>query len=492
MQSLPANIYSVAAVREMDRREIQDNGLPGYTLMERAGAAAVRAARGRWPAASRWQIICGAGNNGGDGYVVARLAAQDGVQVSVLTLVDPATLSGDAAVAYSDYIKGGGKLGPWAGELDAGAELLVDAILGSGLERDVGGDFGAAVKAINAHLAPVHAMDIATGIHGDTGAVMGCAVVADMTTSFVGLKAGLFLGSGPGHCGELTFDGLGIGEDTRCGIRAQFRRLDDALLAAALPRRARGAHKGDFGHVLVIGGGPGMPGAARLCAEAALRTGAGRVSVATHPDHAALIAATRPELMSHGIDNKQVLGALLHRTDVVAFGPGLGQSEWACEQYDAVARSGLPAVWDADALNLLATRAVPVERRIITPHPGEAASLLACDTEAIQADRPAALKALVSKYGGIAVLKGAGSLISSTTSVPFICTSGNPGMAAPGMGDVLTGVIAALLAQGLSLSVAATLGVQVHARAGDVAARAGERGLLASDVLAVLRKVVNP
>ena len=492
MKSLPANIYSVAAVREIDRVAIEENGIPGYLLMKRAGAAAVEAARARFPDAARWQVICGAGNNGGDGFVVARLAAQDGIAVSVLTLVDPSKLTGDAATAYADFAAEGGVIMPWTGELDAQADLLVDAILGSGLERDVGGEFANAVAGMNAHPATIHSMDIATGINGDTGAVMGVAVVADLTTTFVGLKAGLFLGSGPNYCGEITFSDLEIDEETILKVPAVYRRLDDSLLVRTLPRRARGAHKGDFGHVLVVGGGPGMSGAARLCGEAALRVGAGRVSLATHPDHAALISAARPELMSHGVSGAADLKSLLEKADVVAFGPGLGQSDWARELFNVVSASDLPAVWDADGLNLLAAEPVARTERVITPHPGEAATLLDTDAASIQADRPAALQALASQYGGIAVLKGAGSLISATSGVPYVCTSGNPGMAAAGMGDVLTGVIAALIAQGLPLSDAAAAGVELHARAGDAAAVGGERGMLASDLIAALKGIANP
>ena len=492
MQSLPANIYSVAAVREIDRVAIEDYGIPGYTLMKRAGAAAVNAARTRFPKAERWQVICGGGNNGGDGFVVARLAAQDGIVVSALTLVDPVSLTGDAATAYADFAAEGGVIMPWAGELDAAADLLVDAILGSGLERDVGGEFGNAVAAINAHPAAVHAMDIATGINGDTGAVMGSAVVANLTTTFVGLKAGLFLGSGPNFCGEVTFSDLEIDDECRESVSSSYQRLDDSLLAKSLPPRARGAHKGDFGHVLVVGGGPGMSGAARLCAEAALRVGAGRVSLATHPDHASLISAARPELMSHGVSGAAELKALLEKADVIAFGPGLGQSDWAQELFAVVAAAEHNAVWDADGLNLLAAAPDTRKNRVITPHPGEAATLLESDSAKIQADRPAALNALAAKYGGGAVLKGAGTLISAASGVPFVCTAGNPGMAAAGMGDVLTGVIAGLMAQGLSLSDAATAGVELHARAGDVAASGGERGILASDLIAALQGVANP
>ncbi len=492
MQSLPTNIYSVASVREIDRIAIEEKGISGYTLMKRAGDAAVRAARSRFPAASRWQVICGAGNNGGDGFVVARLAALNGITVSVVALVDPGSLTGDAAAAHADFAAEGGVVIPWAGELDAEAELLVDAILGSGLERDVGGEFAKAVAAINAHPASVHAMDIATGINGDTGAVMGAAVAANLTTTFVGLKAGLFLGSGPDHCGEITFAGLEIGAECRAKLAAIYRRTDAQMLATLLSPRARGAHKGDFGHVLVVGGGPGMPGAARLCGEAALRAGAGRVTVATHPDHAALISTARPELMSHAVVDQRALTPLCDKADVVAFGPGLGRSDWAQEMYTVVAESDLPAVWDADALNLLAASPDTRANRVITPHPGEAATLLGTTSADIQTDRLAALEALVARYGGITVLKGAGTLISSDSGAPFVCTSGNPGMAAPGMGDVLTGVIAALAAQGLSLPLAASAGVELHAQAGDAAAVAGERGMLASDLLGALRGVANP
>jgi NAD(P)H-hydrate epimerase len=491
MQSLPANIYSVAAVREMDRTTIEDHGGPGYTLMTRAGEAALREAVECYPNARRWQVVCGAGNNGGDGYVVARRAAQQGIVVSVLALVDPEKLTGDAAKARGDFAAEGGVVLPWSGELDAEAELLVDGILGSGLERDVGGEFAAAVAALNEHAAPVLALDIPTGINGDNGAVMGSAVRADLTVTFVGLKQGLFVGDAPGYCGHIRFAGLEIPESYRDGIDAAYRRIDDKLLATALAPRARAAHKGDFGHVLIVGGGEGMPGAVRLAGEAALRAGAGRVSIATHASHAAIIIASRPELMSHGIASPSELEPLIEKADVIAFGPGLGQADWARALFELLVDDDRPAVWDADALNLLAPAPAVAERRVITPHPGEAATLLGVGTAEIQGDRPAALAALVEKYGGTAVLKGAGTLVSSTSHAPILCTSGNPGMASPGMGDVLTGIIAAFMAQGLDPENAAAVGVEAHARAGDRAAASGERGLIASDLLSELRAVLN-
>jgi NAD(P)H-hydrate epimerase len=460
--------------------------------MTRAGASALRAARRRFPDARRWQVICGAGNNAGDGYVVARLAANDGIGVSVLGLVDPASLSGDAAVAYRDFVAEGGVVMPWAGELDGEAELLVDAILGSGLERDVVGKLAEAVLSINAHGANVLALDIPTGIHGDSGKVLGAAVTADLTVTFVGLKTGLFLDDAKNFCGELVYDGLGIPDVCRAAVSPAFRRIDDGLLQRVLPPRPRASHKGDFGHVLVVGGGNGMPGAARLCGEAALCAGAGRVSIATAPAHAAFLTATRPELMSHAVAVPADLEPLLAKADVLAFGPGLGDSDWARALFKVVAADSRPAVWDADALNLLGQSPNHAELRIITPHPGEAGVLLGRSTADVQSDRIAAVRALQARFAGVAVLKGAGTLIAADPETPSMCTSGNPGMAAAGMGDVLTGIIAALLAQGLTSEAAAMAGVESHARAGDIAASRGERGLIASDLIAELRAVVNP
>jgi len=492
MSSLPVDIYSVATVREIDRKAIEDEGITGYTLMTRAGSATVSEARRRFPEAQRWQVICGAGNNAGDGYVVARLAATEGIVVSTLAIVDPAKLQGDAATAYGDFSAEGGVVLPWSGQLDGEADLIIDGMLGSGLQREVDGEFALAVAAINAHPAKVVALDLPTGLHGDSGAVMGFAVKADLTVTFVGLKAGLFLGDGRDFCGEIALADLGIPPQCRQNSAAAFRRIDDDQLQRRLKPRRRSAHKGNYGHVLVVGGGPGMPGAVRLCAEGALRGGAGLVSIATDPGHAATIVATRPELMAHGIAAADELHDLLEKADVVAFGPGLGRSAWAQGLFAALLADERPCVWDADALNLLADTPAQSDHRIITPHPGEAATLLGSSVGEVQSDRRAAVTNLQNLFGGVAVLKGAGTLVSGGSSVPWLCTAGNPGMAAPGMGDVLTGVIAALLAQGLTAADAAAIGVEVHALAGDRAAKSGERGMLASDLLVELRAVINP
>ena len=487
--TLPADIYSTADVRLIDRRAIE-GGTSGYALMERAACAALAAARARFPDSLRWQVVCGGGNNAGDGYALARLAAGEGIAVAVLAVVEPARLTGDAATAYRDF-SAVGEARPFAGVLDPEATLLVDALLGSGVARNLEGPFAEAVDALNAHPAAVLALDLPSGIDGDTGAVLGHAVRADMTVTFVGLKRGLFLGRGPEHAGELRYDGLGIPAACFEGIRPALRRLDAGDPARRLPSRRRDAHKGDFGHVLVVGGGPGMAGAARLAGEAALRAGAGRVSVAAAPESAGAIVGGCPELMCHAIREPAELGALLEQATCVAVGPGLGTAAWSRALFAAVLDAELPLVADADALNLLACAPRRRDDWILTPHPGEAARLLGCTPAAVQADRLAALAALGRRYGGTVVLKGAGTLVSAAGQPARICPYGNPGMASAGMGDVLTGVVAALRAPGLARDNAAALGVTVHALAGDRAAGAAPRGLLARDLIANLRVCVN-
>lgn len=460
--------------------------------MQRAGEFAFATAVRRWPAAKHWQVVCGPGNNAGDGYVVAALAAKHGFQVSIVSLVDPQELTGDAATAHRDCVAAGGRVERWGGNLDASADLIIDALLGRGVLRRVDGEFAAVIAAMNWHGAPILALDIASGLHGDSGEIAGAAVAATATCAFVGLSAGLLVADGRRGSGDLYFSDLDIDMSCFANIEPAYRRLGLDERGAWLPARAHDAHKGDFGHVLVVGGGPGMPGAARICAEAALRAGAGRVSVATHASHTEAIVAGCPELMVHAIQSAEQLQSLLGQVDIVAFGPGLGRSAWAQAMYTEIAADVLPCVWDADALNFLAEQPVSRQSRIITPHPGEAARLLGVTTAEVQDNRLKALQDLQRKYAGVVVLKGAATLISSTAGAPWLNTSGNPGMAAPGMGDALTGIVAALLGQRLGQERAAVLGALLHGAAGDRAAVAGERGLMARDVIGALRQVGNP
>lgn len=493
MQTLPREVWTAAQVRELDRRAIEDHGIAGRELMERAGAAALDALLRRWPATRAITVVCGAGNNAGDGYVVARLARQAGVVVRALAVADPDALRGDAAMAREDFRQAGGEIVRWDGAGDPGGDgPLVDALLGTGLDRALDGPFASAVESINAAARPVVALDIPSGLQADTGRVMGCAVSAELTVCFIGLKLGLFTGRGRALTGALAFSALDTPPGLERGLAPAAWRLESRLAGDWLPARARDAHKGDFGHVLIIGGDEGMGGAARLAGEAALRAGAGLVSIATRPAHVAPILAARPELMCRGVAGPEDLAPLLARATVVGIGPGLGRSRWANELLAAALSSGLPCVLDADALNLLAAAPQRSDCWVLTPHPGEAGRLLGSDVAAIEADRPAAARALRARYGGVVVLKGSGTLVCGAGTSLWLCDRGNPGMASGGMGDVLTGVIAGLAAQLGDLERAACLGVLVHALAADEVAARGERGLLAGDLLAALRSWVNP
>lgn len=489
---LPLDIYSVKSVRNIDQVAINVAGIDGYALMTRAGQVAFDIARRDYPAAKRWQVICGSGNNAGDGFVVARLAVEQGIAVSVLALSPPESLRGDAAKAYQDYVAKGGAISDAATPLDSHAELLVDALLGSGIQRDLEGAYKQIVADINATGKPIISLDIPSGLNADTGKAMGSAVRANETVTFVGLKAGLFLNDATEYVGRLEFSDLDIPDTARASELPLMRLIHDDLVRSNLPKRQRNSHKGDFGRLLVVGGAPGMPGAVRICGEAALRSGAGAVTIATHPSHSAFVPSNRPELMCHGVVSTTDLQPLIEAADVVALGPGLGIDDWSRNLFDATLRSDKPLVLDADALNLLANGEHSSRQWILTPHPGEAARLLGCATSDVQDDRPYALSALVSQYGGTVVLKGSGTLVSSASGVPWICAAGNPGMAAPGMGDALTGIVAALCGQGVGTELAAAVGVLLHAKAGDAAASKGERGLLVSDLLAEIRSYVNP
>lgn len=475
----------------MDAHAIEQLGIPGYTLMTRAGEAALDLLCDRWPAATRLLVLCGAGNNAGDGYVLARLARAAGLEVTLAALLPPSGLRGDALRAWQDYAAAGGEVVGFEAPLPAAADVVVDALLGTGLDRPVSGAFADCIKAVKRAGRPVLAIDVPSGLGADSGQVMGVALGASATITFVGLKAGLFLGAGPDLVGELAFASLGVGDSAPVGDPL-MTRLGTPTLAAALPPRRRAAHKGEHGRVLVVGGGPGMPGAARLAAEAALRAGAGLVTVAAWPANVTAVVASRPEIICHGIDAPSDLGPLLAAADVVAIGPGLGQGDWSRALFEAACAAGKPMVVDADALNLLAASPHRADNWVLTPHPGEAGRLLGRDAAAIQSDRLGTVRELQSRFGGVAVLKGACSLVLGPSGRPCLCDAGNPGMAVAGMGDVLTGTVAGIAGQCRDLELAAAAGVLAHAQAGDLAARGGQRGLLAGDVIESLRACVNP
>jgi NAD(P)H-hydrate epimerase len=474
--------------------------------MERAGKAAFALLRERFPRARRITVVCGPGNNGGDGYVLARLAREAGLAATVLSpakrsgaQAHPATSTaatigpkGDAAAACAAWGEAGGTVLPFAAAPLQACDVIVDALFGTGLERPLEGEWRAAIEAMNASGRPVFAIDIPSGLHADTGLVLGAAVRAVLTLSFIGLKAGLFTGQGREHSGLLRFDDLGVPDAVFTGVTPLARRITRRNLHGLLTPRARHAHKGDAGRVLVVGGQPGMPGAVRLTGEGAYHAGAGLVVLATHPAHAALISAARPELITYGANDAPAVQPLFAGAHALAVGPGLGQGEWGRGLWQAVLAADQPLVVDADALNLLAAQSATRTDWVLTPHPGEAARLLGVSVADIQADRFAAARAIARRYGGVCVLKGSGTLIATSEDQPlWLCDRGNPGLATGGSGDVLTGVIAALLAQGLVPFEAARLGVWAHASAGDRVAASGERGMMASDLLQPLRNILN-
>ncbi|MBY5992292.1 NAD(P)H-hydrate dehydratase [Ferrimonas balearica] len=487
---LPAHLYDADHIRTREPQIAAQLSLELYQVMEAAGAAAWQCLEARWPEASRLLVICGRGNNGGDGYVLARLAQAAGRTVWVAQAEPERPLSGDAAEAQHRFFDAGGSVVDLA-ETWPQVDLLVDGLLGTGLAGELSEEMVSVIERINDLRLPVLALDIPSGIAGNTGQACPVAVKADATLTFVGAKPGLLTGAAPAHIGELALAPLQLGavlaEDQPQVRKCALEDYHDYLG----PRRID-SHKGDHGHVVILGGQPGMAGAVRLAGEAALRTGAGLVSVVSRPENLAQIQAGRPELMTKGVEIVDMeVYAQLGWAHAIALGPGMGQSDWARHLLIGAVKSERPLVVDADALNMLARDPQRLDHWVLTPHPGEAARLLGCSTEEVQADRFAAVRALQQRYGGVVVLKGAGTLIDDGETL-YLAPVGNPGLATGGSGDLLSGIIAGLLAQGLPPVVAACCGVCVHGEAADEAAVQGERGMLASDLLPHIRRLVNP
>ncbi|WP_437882653.1 NAD(P)H-hydrate dehydratase [Pseudomonas sp. LRF_L74] len=486
--SLPLPLYSAAQIRALDARLI-DAGTPGFELMRRAAHAIWRALRRRWPQADSLTVLAGSGNNAGDGYLIATLAHKAGWSVQVLSAGGIDKLKGDAALAYDEAKGLGVSILPWSAQAQLQG-VLVDALLGTGFQGDLREPYAAIIERINASGLPVLAVDIPSGLHADSGTVAEHAVRADLTVTLIGLKLGLFTGDAPDWVGELQFADLQA--DPR--IVAAHPSSAVRLAGDALPRlapRSLTSHKGRFGHLLVIGGDHGMGGATLLSSEAALRAGAGMVSLATRPEHVAASLTRHPEIMCHAIQSTYQLPTLCQRADVLVVGPGLGQGAWGRSLLSAAAAQDLPQVWDADALNLLAEQVVNLPADcVLTPHPGEAARLLERSTAEVQSDRPGAALELARRYRAVVVLKGAGSLVAAPDGRLSLCDRGHPAMAGAGFGDVLAGLIGALRAQALPAFDAASLGVWLHATAGERLARGG-RGLAASDLTAAIRQLLE-
>jgi ADP-dependent NAD(P)H-hydrate dehydratase / NAD(P)H-hydrate epimerase len=484
-ESLPQTSWRTEQIRLMEQLLTARQHISIYQLMLRAGEALFHTLQHYWPNARHLWVFCGKGNNGGDGYVLAKLAKQAGYTVQLAAFDEPA-LGIPAEQARRDWINIGGSCSTLQC-LQGKPDIIVDALLGIGPSTQLRGDLLAWIQFINRQAVPVLAADIPSGLNADTGMALGGAVHATVTLTFIALKIGLMTGVAADYIGEVYLSELDNNS-------ADFKEgggvpvLDyQAVLLQLLPR-ARTAHKGNCGKVLVAGGGTGMPGAIRLAGEAALRSGAGLVRVYCHPDNRLFVFTGRPELMM----SPDLLASTLAWPDVLVVGPGLGLDGWAETQWQQLMSYQNQMVVDADALNWLAQHPQSRNNWVLTPHPGEAARLLDTTTSDIQADRFTAIRALQHRYGGVVLLKGAGTLIFDGKQM-VICSEGNPGMASGGMGDVLSGIIAALLAQGLTLFDAACCGALIHGKAANlVAIESGERGMLASDLFCWLHKLVNP
>ncbi|UQY36371.1 NAD(P)H-hydrate dehydratase [Pseudomonas fulva] len=485
---LPLTLYSAAQVRALDAALIAA-GTPGFELMQRAAHAIWRALRREWPEAGAVTVLAGHGNNAGDGYLVAALAQRAGWQVRVLAVDEPRRLHGDAALAYDEALAAGVEVLAWQADFEPQG-VLVDALLGTGLAGEVREPYGAAIDWVNRSGCPVVAVDIPSGICADTGQVLGAAVKAQLTVTLIGLKLGLYVGPALDHVGRVVFDALQADAEIVAKQQSAARRLAGDLLPR-VPARQPTTHKGQLGHLLVVGGDQGTGGAALLSAQSALRSGAGMVSLATRAEHIGAAQTRLPEVMSLAVASANQLHALADKITVWVVGPGLGQGAWGRSLLSAAVAAGGAQVWDADALNLLAAGAARIAPgSVITPHPGEAARLLGISTAALQADRPAAARALAQRHEVICVLKGAGTLVADPAGRLLVCDRGDPVMAGAGLGDVLAGLIGALIAQGCSAWQAACLGVWVHAGAGESLAQKGN-GLAAGDLCDAIRHLLQ-
>jgi NAD(P)H-hydrate epimerase len=484
-------VITTAEMRALDRATIEDVGLPALTLMETAGRATAAAAldmlgdeRG-----ARVAVVCGPGNNGGDGFVAARVLRAAGVEATVYLAVPRDKLTGDAAAHVAILERAGGVVRmadtPAAfadvrGAIE-GAAVAIDALFGIGLERPVEGHLADLIAAINR--APRRlALDIPSGLDTDTGRVLGTCVRAHRTVTMAAHK--IALASAPGFvcCGRIDVADIGVPPGVLATQAIRAGLVEDSDVVGWLPRSAPMDHKGTRGHVLVVGGMTGMRGAGRLASIAALRAGAGLVTLAATGEPTA-----DDSVMTRSIEIGGSLGHLLEGKAAIVIGPGLGRTDAASRWVDEVLASGVPAVVDADALfvagDRLANAAGPIA---ITPHPGEAAHLLGCDVPSIERDRLAAARALAAKTRAVVVLKGARTIVVDGTLDDEFCSinpTGGPALGTGGSGDVLAGVLGALLAQHVPAHDAARIAVFVHGRAGDeLGAVHGTRGMVSSDL----------
>jgi len=487
--SLQYPVYSKEQILTLETKAISEHNIKSYELMQSAGKAAFNFIRECYPDAKRIIVVTGAGNNAGDGYVLARLLHQADYYCAAMPVVPITKLRGDAMRAQNEFaIHDGIDVEP--NEEIPQCDLIVDALFGTGLSRPIEGKFAEIIESINHTPTPVLSIDIPSGLSANSGNPLGPTIYANHTITFIGLKTGLITSEARNYTGNISVDSLSLPDSLFDEVENLGLSMSDSLINRLLPPRKASAYKNNFGHVLVIGGNIGYPNAARLAGEAAARTGAGLVSVATHPDNIAAIASGCATLMVKGIHEPSDISDLIQKADVIAIGPGLGQDKWAQKIFARVIDYSKPLVVDADALRLLAKNPSKCNHWILTPHPGEAAALLACSSNDIQSNRSSSALAIQEQYSGVTVLKGAGTLTCSEQQIYF-CTAGNVSLATGGTGDVLTGIIAGLVAQGISLLDAANAGTMIHGKAAELVSKKGCRGVLAQDLFPAIYTLIN-
>ncbi len=487
-------LFRAKSVAELDRIAIEERDIPGTVLMKRAGRSLLTEILESFGAPGLLSIFCGSGNNAGDGYMLAALAAAKNIQVQVIELSQK--LTADASSARKFAAEANVSFIPFDNSLSIEQGIIVDCLLGTGFKGALRQPYGEAIQIINDSGLPLVAADIPSGLNADTGHIAEVAVQANITVTFIGAKQGLFTGQGPAVCGEIILDSLDVPDDIYTEVPASAELLDMTDLLDYLPQLSIDGHKTQRGHSMIVGGERGYGGAAIMAAEACLKTGAGMTSLATRPEHVAPMLVRQPEVMSSPVVSGQELEPLLERPDVLVVGPGLGRSSWSEQLLQKAVAAGLPMVLDADGLNILAEGRVVANpdgsQWVLTPHAGEAARLLGITVAEVQADRFAAVRHLQEKYGAVVLLKGPGTLIAGPNEVTKVCPYGNPAMATAGMGDILSGIIGALIAQGCDLQTAAELGCCLHSSAADLAAEVqGQRGLVATDLITHLGSLLN-
>ncbi len=490
--SLTQKLYRADQVKHLELEAAAKMGLTKFELMQRAGKAVFERCVSLMPNTETYLILVGVGNNAGDGYIAALNAANAGKAVILCAIEPEREVKGDVARAQKAWIDNGGKVQAFETKLLTQCDLIIDALLGIGIAGIIRNEFADVIDAINASLVPVVSVDIPSGLDADTGESLGRCIQADITITFIGIKLGLTTGAGKQSCGQLIFEDLGIGKAFADIARSDASALDMAHFKGLAPRPVH-SHKGSYGRLLCVGGNVGMAGAIRLSAEAALRSGTGLVKVYANEGSKVQISAGRPEIMVTSSDLEQ---ALAWATCIV-IGPGLGQDDWSKATYDTVLHfcqnNPKPMVIDADALNIMANTAsfVTIPDCVMTPHSGEAARLLSVSVEEVEDNRFIFARQVAERYHATCVLKGAGTIIDDEQNA-WVCRHGNPGMATAGMGDVLTGIIGSLLAQGVETNLACQYGVSLHAKAGDIVAQKhGQRGMLASDLFDTVRMLIN-